>query len=312
MGQPRRWLGIDVAKDVIDVADAGGGAAARIPRTLAGLQTWAGRLPRETWGVMEATGGYERLVATVLRGHGIAVCIVNPRQVRDFAKATGQLAKTDRIDAQVLAAFGQALRPRLTVALSAEVQALRAMVDRRRQLVDTRTAETNRRQQAPAAVLGSIDDHIEWLDRQIDALDRAIADAIEGQTALCEGIAQLRTAPGVGLIVATTLRAHVPELGTLNRKRIAALVGLAPFARDSGRARGRRAIWGGRAEARAMRFLAAQSAARWDPTLREFYVRLVGHGKPKKAALAAVARKLLTAVNAMLRDRQPWRSAPAV
>jgi transposase len=312
MGQATVWVGIDVSKEAIDVAEADGGRVVRIARSLPHLQEWAARVPAGARVVVEATGGYERMVATVLRGHGLAVCVVNPRQVRDFAKATGQLAKTDQIDARVLAHFGQALRPRVTVARSDDVQALRAMVDRRRQLVDARTAEKNRRKQAPEAVIGSIDDHIEWLDQQIDTLDRAIAEAIQGQTTLCESIAQLRTAPGCGMIVAATLRAHLPELGTLNRKGIAALVGLAPFARDSGACRGRRAIWGGRAEARAMLFLAAQSAARWDPTLREFYARLVGHGKPKKAALAAVARKLLTAVNAMVRDRQPWRAAAAL
>ncbi len=305
------WLGIDVAKEAIDVAYGRAGRVERIVRGAARLQEWAASVPRHACVVMEATGGYERAVATALRAQGVPVCIVNPRQVRDFAKATGQLAKTDRIDARVLAHFGEALQPRITVALAEEVQALRAMVDRRRQLVEARTAEKNRRKQAPEAVIASIDDHIEWLDRQIDTLDRAIADAIQSQTELCERIAQLRTAPGFGMIVAATLRAHLPELGTLNRKRIAALVGLAPFARESGACRGHRVIWGGRAEARAMLFLAAQSAARWDPTLRAFYVRLVEHGKPKKAALAAVARKLLTAVNAMVRDQQPWRSPAA-
>jgi len=305
------WLGIDVAKDAIDVAYGRTGRVERIVRSAARLQEWAATVPRHGCAVVEATGGYERAVATALRAQGVPVCIVNPRQVRDFAKATGQLAKTDRIDARVLAHFGEALQPRITVALAEDVQALRAMVDRRRQLVEARTAEKNRRKQAPEAVIGSIDDHIEWLDKQIDTLDRAIADAIQSQTVLCERIAQLRTAPGFGMVVATTLRAHLPELGTLNRKRIAALVGLAPFARESGTCRGHRVIWGGRAEARAMLFLAAQSAARWDPTLRAFYVRLVEHGKPKKAALAAVARKLLTAVNAMVRDQQPWRSPAA-
>jgi transposase len=300
------WIGVDVAKDAIDVADAAGGPVGRIARTAARLQEWAARVPSTARVVMEATGGYERTVATALRARGIAVSIVNPRQVRDFAKATGQLAKTDRIDARVLAHYGAALHPRITVAMADDVQAVRALVDRRRQLVDARTAEKNRRKQASDAVIGSIDDHIEWLDRQIDTLDRAIADALHAQT--CTRMAPLRTAPGVGMVVAATLRAHLPELGTLNRKRIAALVGLAPFARESGTCRGRRAIWGGRAEARAMLFLAAQSAARWDPGLRDFYARLVARGKPKQAAVAAVARKLLTAVNAMVRDRQPWRS----
>jgi len=305
------WIGIDVAKAAIDVAYAEGGAIVRVPRTAERVQQWAAGVPCAARVVMEATGGYERLVAMALRARGIAVCIVNPRQVRDFAKATGQLAKTDRIDARVLAHFGRALQPRVTVAPAEDVQTLRALLDRRRQLVEARTAEKNRRKLAPAAIVGSIDDHIEWLDDQIDALDRAIADTVRARAAMRGAVARLRTAPGVGPVVAATLLAHLPELGTLDRRRMAALAGLAPFARESGESRGRRAIWGGRAEARAMLFLAAQAAARWDDQLKAFYARLVAHGKPKKAALAAVARKLLTAVNAMARDQQPWRSEAA-
>lgn len=313
MAQDREviWIGIDVAKAAIDVAYAEGGAIVRVARTPERLQQWAAGVPRQARAVVEATGGYEQLVATALRARGIAVCVVNPRQVRDFAKATGQLAKTDRLDARVLAYFGATLQPRVTVAKAEDVQALRALLDRRRQLVEARTAEKNRRKLAPETIVGSIDDHIEWLDEQIGALDRAIAAAVQGRAAMRAAVARLRTAPGVGPIVATTLLAHLPELGTLDRKRMAALAGLAPFARESGECRGRRAIWGGRAEARAMLFLAAQSAARWDTHLKAFYARLVTHGKPKKAALAAVARKLLTAVNAMVRDQQSWRSEAA-
>ena len=255
-------------------------------------------------------GGYEQLVATALRARGIAVSIVNPRQVRDFAKATGQLAKTDRIDARVLADFGAAVRPRVTVALSKDMQALRALLDRRRQLVGTRTAEKNRRQQtADPVITASIDEHIAWLDGQIVGIDGAIDEAIRTRPQLRDAVKRLQTAPGVGRIVATTLVTHLPELGTVSRKHVAALAGLAPFARESGQWRGRRAIWGGRAEARAMLFLAAQSAARWNPTLRDFYGRLLMHGKTKKAALAAVARKLLTAINAMARDSLTWQPA---
>ena len=313
MGHSREaiWIGIDVARDAIDVAQASGGSVVRVTRTAERLQNWAATVPPHARAVVEATGGYEQLVATVLRGHGIAVSVVNPRQVRHFAKATGQLAKTDRLDARVLAHFGAALQPRITVAKAEEVQAVRALLDRRRQLVETRTGEKNRRKTAPDTVVGSIDDHIEWLDDQIDALDGAIADAIQTHAEMSAAVARLRTAPGIGVVVATTLLAHLPELGTLDRKRMAALAGLAPFARESGECRGRRAIWGGRAEARAMLFLAAQSAARWDAHLNGFYTRLLAHGKPKKAALAAVARKLLTAVNAMVRDHQPWRSGSA-
>ena len=303
-----QWIGVDVSKDAIDVA-VGSASVARVARTVDALQAWAVTLPRAAHVVLEATGGYEQYVVAALRGHGIAVSVVNPRQVRDFAKATGQLAKTDRIDARVLAHFGTAVQPRITVALATDVQELRALLDRRRQLVDARTAEKNRRKQAPATIIGSIDDHIEWLDQQIDVIDRAIADVVQAHVDLSEAVARLQTAPGIGRIVATTLLTHLPELGRLDRKRIAALAGLAPFARESGQCRGRRAIWGGRSEARAMLFLAARVAARGDTPLRAFYERLLAHGKSKKAAFAAVARKLLTMVNAMTRDRRPWQPA---
>jgi transposase len=301
------WIGVDVAKDVIDVA-ADGAAVVRLARTVECVEEWATRVPRHARVVLEATGGYEQLVATAVRARGIAVSIVNPRQVRDFAKATGQLAKTDRIDARVLARFGAAVRPRVTVALSNEVHAVRALLDRRRQLVGARTAEKNRRQQTTDPVItDSIDAHIAWLDGQIAGIDGAIDAAVEARPELRDTVKRFQTAPGVGRIVATTLVTHLPELGALSRKHVAALAGLAPFARESGQWHGRRGIWGGRAEARAMLFLAAQSAARWNPTLRAFYERLVTHGKSKRAALAAVARKLLTAVNAMARDSQPWQ-----
>jgi transposase len=303
------WVGVDVAKGMIDVARGPDGQLERVERALGPLHAWARTLPSHARVVLEATGGLERMVTTVLRARGLAVCVVNPRQVRDFAKATGQLAKTDRLDARVLAHFGAALTPRETVAKALDAEALRALIDRRRQLVETRTGEKNRRHTASEAVVGSIDDHIAWLDHEIEQLDQAIEGAAMACSALGEPLARLQTIPGVGRVVALTLVTHLPELGTLDRKRIAALAGLAPFARESGLQRGRRAIWGGRGDARAMLFLAAQSAARWNPPLRIFYERLVGRGKSKKAALTAVARKLLVSINAMIRDRRPWEPA---
>jgi len=188
-----------------------------------------------------------------------------------------------------------------------EIDGLRALVDRRRQLVETRTAEKNRRKTAPPAVVGSIDDHIEWLDQQIDALDHEIDAELAQVAALAAHARRLATVPGVGQLVAITLLTHLPELGTVGRKQITALAGLAPYAHESGLHRGRRIIWGGRGEARAMLFLAAQSAARWNAPLAAFYARLVTNGKSKKAALAAVARKLLVTVNAMMRDQRSWQ-----
>jgi transposase len=303
------WIGVDVAKRTIDVAHGPEGHLARVERAAAPLDAWARTLPPHARVVLEATGGLERLVTTTLRARGVAVCVVNPCRVRDFAKATGQLAKTDRLDARVLAHFGAAIRPRETVAQAIDAAALRALLDRRRQLVETRTAEKNRRQTAPEAVRDSIDAHLAWLDREIAALDTAIDGAASACAAWTEPLGRLQAVPGVGRVVALTLVTHLPELGTLNRKRIAALAGLAPFADDSGPHRGRRMIWGGRGDARAMLFLAAQSAARHNAPLRAFYERLVGRGKPKKAALAAVARKLLISINAMVRDRRPWEPA---
>jgi len=222
------WIGVDVAKDVIDVAGVEG-PVVRIARTVECVAEWAARVPRNARVVLEATGGYEQLVATALRARGIAVSIVNPRQVRDFAKATGQLAKTDRIDARVLAQFGAAVRPRVTVALSKDMQALRALLDRRRQLVGTRTAEKNRRQQtADPVIAGSIDEHIAWLDGQIVGIDRAIDEAIRTRPELRDAVKRLQTAPGVGRIVATTLVTHLPELGAVSRKHVGWLSAVCP------------------------------------------------------------------------------------
>jgi transposase len=221
------WIGIDVAKQAIDVARGPAGPLERVERALGPLQQWARTIPKHARVVLEATGGLERVVTTVLRAHGLAVCVVNPRQVRDFAKATGQLAKTDRLDARVLAHFGPALMPRVTLARASDVDALRALLDRRRQLVEARTAEKNRRHTAPAAVLDSIDDHIAWLDEQIERLDQAIEAAATACTPLAEPLGRLQAIPGVGRVVGLTLLTHLPELGTLDRKRITALAGLA-------------------------------------------------------------------------------------
>ena len=304
------FVGVDVSKAVIDVFDEHSGHR-RLKRCAAELKPWLSSLPRDAVVVMEATGGYEQLVADHARERGLLVAIVNPRQVRDFAKASGQLAKTDRIDARVLAHYGQALQPRPTVAMSQEQRELRALLDRRRDLVETRTAEKNRRKQAASdAVIESIDDHIEWLDSQIDALDTELEARLNKSAQLRTHYDRLRAVPGVGRVVAATLLIHLPELGQLNRKQIAALAGLAPLARDSGLTRGRRVIWAGRAQARSLLFMAALTACRFNPPLRGFHERLVSSGKPPKAALAAVARKLLTMLNAMLRDRAAWNPEP--
>jgi transposase len=306
MMEEKGWVGVDVSKEAIDVARVANGGVLRVPNRLRELRAWAEKLPARSRVVMEATGGYERVLADVLREQGHSVSIVNPKRVRDFAKATGQLAKTDKLDARVLVAYGQALCPRETLARSVEEQEMQALLDRRRQLVDARTAEKNRRKLAPAVTHPSIDKHIDWLDEQVRELDAQLGARAAKLEALRVSSERLCEVPGVGKVVALTLLLQLPELGQLNRKEITALVGLAPFARDSGRTLGRRAIWGGRSEARSMLYMAALAALRANAPLRAFYRRLVDAGKPKKAALAATARKLLTALNAMIRDSASW------
>jgi transposase len=300
------WIGVDVSKDGLDVAAAPDGAVVKVRNELGALRRWAAGLPAESRIVMEATGGYERLAADAARGHGHRVSVVNPKRVRDFAKATGQLAKTDKLDARVLSAYGLALCPRETLVRSVDEQEMRALVERRRELVDTRTAEKNRRKQAPSVTHASIDEHIKWLDEQIGKLDHELQERTAKLEAFRGDTQRLCTVPGVGKLIAMTLLLELPELGQLDRKEIAALAGLAPFARDSGHLRGRRAIWGGRSEARSMLYLAALSAIRHSAPLRTFYARLVQAGKTKKAAVAATARKLLTALNAIVRDSASW------
>ncbi|HEY2407861.1 MAG TPA: IS110 family transposase [Polyangiaceae bacterium] len=300
------WFGIDVSKDALDIAGTSQSSVVRIANELRAVRAWASRLPSESRVVMEATGGYERLALNVLRERGHRVSVVNPKRVRDFAKATGQLAKTDKLDARVLSAYGQALNPRETLVKSVDEQEMQALVERRRQLVDARTAEKNRRKLAPTVTHSSIDEHIEWLDEQVGKLDQELAERTQKLAALQCEVERMCAVPGVGKLIALTLLLQLPELGQLNRKEIAALVGLAPFACDSGHQRGRRVIWGGRAEARSMLFLAALSGIRHNAPLRAFYRRLVQAGKNKKAALAATARKLLTALNAMTRDSAAW------
>lgn len=303
------WIGVDVGKDALDIAMTERSEVARIANELVAVRRWANELAAGSRVVMEATGGYERLAAQVLREQGHRVSVVNPKRVRDFAKATGQFAKTDKLDARILSAYGQALNPRETLVRSVNEQEMQALVERRRQLVDARTAEKNRRKLAPKVTRPSIDEHIKWLDEQVGKLDRELAERTEKLAPLRLEVDRMCGVPGVGKLVALTLLLQLPELGQLNRKEIAALVGLAPFACDSGRQRGRRAIWGGRAEARSMLFLAALSGIRHNVPLRTFYRRLVQAGKKKKVALAATARKLLTALNAMARDAAPWSPA---
>lgn len=301
------WIGVDVAKAHLDVWD--GTASRRVSRTLEEVRDWCSGLPKSAHLVAEATGGFERMVVRCARDAQLRVSVVNPRQVRDFAKATGQLAKTDRLDARVLEHFGRALKPEVLSVRSEESEQMRALLGRRRQLIETRTSEKNRLKQAHPSARDSISEHLEWLNSKIGELDTKIDQLGETDEETSQRRQLLETAPGVGRVVALTLAVHVPELGRANRQEIAGLVGLAPYASDSGTKHRQRAIWGGRAEARAMMFIAARGAVRKQGSpFRAFYERLLGRGKAKKAALTAVARKLLTCLNAMAREGQAWES----
>lgn len=230
------------------------------------------------------------------------------RQARDFAKATGRLAKTDKIDAEVLARFAASVNPSPSVLPDAEVQALEAILARRRQILEMLTAENNRLQMALPTVAKRIRAHMKWLKKELDRIDKELEEAIEASTAFKENEALLRSVLGVGPVLARTLLAELPELGTLTHKRLSALVGVAPFNNDSGQRRGKREVWGGRAPVRAALYMGALVATRHNPVLKEFYERLLASGKPKKVALVACMRKLLLILNALMRDRAVWRS----
>jgi transposase len=228
--------------------------------------------------------------------------------VRDFARATGKLAKTDALDAYVLARFAEAIRPTPKALPDEEIRALQGILARRRQLVDMLTAENNRLHSASKPVAKRISAHIRWLEKELSRTDGDLDKAIKESPSLAENEALLRSVPGVGPVLARTLLAQVPELGTLTHKRVAAPVGVAPLNRDSGTLRGRRSVWGGRADVRAALYMGALVAARRNPVVREFYERLLAVGKPKKVALVACMRKLLSILNAVLKHRTPWRS----
>jgi transposase len=303
------FVGIDVSKTALDVALRPGGEAWRCPNDEAGIAEVVGRLqplvPRLI--VLEATGGLERLVVAALALAELPLAVVNPRQVRDFAKATGQLAKTDALDAAVLAHFAEAIRPQMRVLPDAQSQALAALVERRRQLVGMLTAEKNRLGQALPPVRPKVAAHIAWLEQALKEWDAELDQTLHAMPLWRERDHLLRSVPGVGPTVALTVIAHLPELGQGSVKHVATLVGLAPLNRDSGAWRGTRAIWGGRRQVRAALYMAALVGVRHNPVLRAFYERLLARGKPKKVALTACMHKLLTILHAVLRDRMPWQ-----
>jgi transposase len=259
--------------------------------------------------VLEATGGLEAVLAAELAAAGVPVAVVNPRQVRDFARAMGKLAKTDALDAAVLARFAAAVRPAPRPLPDAAAVDLRALVARRRQLVEMLTAERNRLRAAPARLRPET--HVRFLRAALDDLDRDLGAAVRASPLWREAEDLLRSVPGIGPVVSATLLAELPELGTLGPKQLAALVGVAPLNRDSGARRGTRSVWGGRAGVRAALYMAALVGVRHNPPLRAFHARLRAAGKPPKVALIACMRKLLTTLNALLRHRTTWHTPPA-
>ena len=287
MAQAAAYVGIDVARDRLDVSVGGEGKAWQVGNDAAGIGALRERLVElEPVGiVLEATGGLERALVAALGAAELPVSVVNPRQVRDFARATGRLAKTDVIDAGLLARFGEALKPEVRPLPDAQTQALRGMVARRRQVVEMLTAERNRVPQATPWVRRQLQRHIAGLRRQLAALDREVATLIQASPVWRARDNLLRSVPGIGTVTASLLVAALPELGRLNRKQIAALVGVAPHNRDSGSYRGKRSVWGGRAPVRASLYMAALVATRFNPVIKTFYARLCAAGKTEEGGL---------------------------
>ena len=301
-------VGIDVSKDWLDVAWGPTGPTTRVSNTLSECTPLAADLAaaRVCRVVVEATSIYHRAIVAALGDAGVPVAVVNPRQVRDFARSLGRLAKTDRVDAQVLARYGQGIEPEPREQPDAETQEGKDVLARRRQLVEMLTMEKNRLAQAPKRPRAGIRRHLEFLEGELAEVERELQTVLADRPAWQARAKRLQAVKGVGLVTATTLILDLPELGQLDRKEIAALVGLAPFNRDSGRMRGKRTCWGGRAAVRATLYMAVLSAVRWCPPIRAMYERLLAAGKLKKVAQTACMRKLLIILNQMLRTDTDW------
>ena len=309
MGGEARFVGIDVSKAQLDVAVRPTGKRWTLPYDETGIE---GLIPQivdlgPALVLLEATGGLELPLVAALAAAALPVVVVNPRQVRDFAKATGTLAKTDALDAGVLAHFADAVRPDVRPLKDAETQVLNSLTARRRQVMAMLVSEKNRLGTAIGAVSPRIEAPIAWLEQELSDLDQGLRQTLRRSPVWREKDDLLRTVPGVGPQLSLTLLAHLPALGTLNRRQIAALVGVAPYNRDSGALRGKRAVWGGRSRVLAVLYMGALVASRHNPAIRDFYQRLLAAGKPKKVALVASMRKLLVMLNAMLKHGYPWR-----
>ena len=315
--ETRRWtmsaeifVGMDVSQGGVDVA-VHPGPAFQITHDERGIADAVARLQavQPTLIVLEATGGLEVPLTGALAAAGLPVVVINPRQVRDFARATGQLAKTDQLDAQILARFAEAIRPPVRPVPDEQTQALAALVARRRQLIEMLTAEKNRLRLAARPIQKRVQAHVTWLEKELASTNTDLTVTMRKSPAWREKEDVLRRVPGVGPVLTTTLFANLPELGTVTHNEVAALAGVAPFPRDSGPLKGRRAIWGGRAHVRAALYMATLVATRRNPVIRLFYQRVCQAGKAKKLALTACMRKLLTILKAMLKSGTPWRGA---
>ena len=308
MEAPLSFVGIDVSKERLDVAVRPSGGCDSFRNDELGIKALVNRLAEihPALVVLEATGGIERQLTRALASAELPIVVINPRQVRDFAKASGQLAKTDTIDAIVLARFAEAIRPAVRPLPDDTLLELRALISRRRQLTEMIVAERNRLSQASKSVKRRIEAHIRWLQAELGRADKDLDQSIRQSPIWKENENLLRSVPGIGPVVSRTLLAELPELGKLNRKQIAALVGIAPLNRDSGTLRGRRTVWGGRATIRATLYMAALVASRRNAVIRAFYQRLRNAGKAPKLALVACMRKLLTILNAMIKHRTYW------
>jgi transposase len=306
------FVGIDVSKDKFDLATTASCKPTQFPNNKRGIQrlvNWLGK-QQPTLVVLEASGGYEMALTIALTEAEMPTAVVNPRRVRDYAKASGKLAKTDSIDAAVLANFAAVMRPEARVLADEQARELKALVARRRDLVAMTVAESNRLENALPAIATGIRQHLTWMRKQLASLEKEIDHTVRSSALWREKDQLLRTAPGVGRVTSFVLLAELPELGTLNPKQIAALVGVAPYNCDSGRHKGQRACWGGRGDLRDTLYMGTLAATRFNPAIRTFYQRLTGEGKPKKVAIIACMRKLLTHLNAVLRDSTAYWEMP--
>jgi transposase len=307
------FVGIDVSKASLDVVVRPENSRWTESNDEEGLSRLVGRLAelQPALIVLEATGGYHLAVTAALAAEGLPVVVVNPRQVRDFARSVGRLAKTDSLDAAILAEFADRVRPQVRLIPDGCTRELQALVTRRRQLVQMMTAEKNRLGVSPPGIQKQIRKHLQWLEKRLAEMNTDLNDTLRSSPVWREQEDLLRSVKGVGPVTSATLLAELPELGTLSRQKIAALVGVAPFNRDSGKWRGRRSIWGGRPRVRATLYMSTLSAIRSNQVIRDFYRRLITVGKLKKVAITACMRKLLTILNAMLKHHQAWNPSMA-